>query len=325
MPSPSTSLATLRPDLAGSFMEFDLAMDREGFIASRVAPVIEVAKQSGKYGKIPVEQLLRQRDTLRAPGSGYSRSNFTFTTASFSCDEHGAEEPVDDREARMYRDYFDAELVVSQRARDAVLRNAEIRMADLIFNTTTWTGSSLTTALSTKWSDATNATPVDDVNAAKNKVYDGAGMWPNAIVMHRKALLELRETDQVRDRIAASGAGSPNRAGQITLQQIAEVFDLDIVLVAGSSKNTADEGQSASFSTIWDSSKVQVCRIATGRDIREPCIARTFHWAEDGSDIGGQVESYRDETVRGDIIRVRHDVDEKVTYKELGHLLTSVI
>ena len=61
MPSPSTALATLRPDLGGSFEEFDLAMDRQGFIATRVLPVLEVAKASGVFGKIPIEQLLKVR------------------------------------------------------------------------------------------------------------------------------------------------------------------------------------------------------------------------------------------------------------------------
>jgi hypothetical protein len=36
------------------------------------------------------------------------------------------------------------------------------------------------------------------------------------------------------------------------------------------------------------------------------------------------VESYRDEKVRGDVIRVRHDVDEIVLYPEAGHLLSNI-
>ena len=67
-----------------------------------------------------------------------------------------------------------------------------------------------------------------------------------------------------------------------------------------------------------------VCKVATGRDFREPCIGRTFHWSADGSSIGGTVESYRDETVRADIIRVRHDVDELVLYPQAGHLLSNI-
>jgi hypothetical protein len=56
----------------------------------------------------------------------------------------------------------------------------------------------------------------------------------------------------------------------------------------------------------------------------EPCIGRMFHWSEDGSSPGGTVESYRDEIVRGNIIRVRHDVDEVVLYPQAGHLVSNI-
>ena len=46
MPAPTSTLATLRPDLAGSFMQFDLALDRQGFIGYQVAPIIDVQKQA---------------------------------------------------------------------------------------------------------------------------------------------------------------------------------------------------------------------------------------------------------------------------------------
>jgi len=322
MPSPSTSLATLRPDLAGSLMEFDLDMDRNGFIAAQVLPVFEVAKQSGKFGRIPIEQLLQQRETLRAPGGGYNRGKWTFTTASFATEEHGAEEPVDDKEAEMYAEYFDAELVSAMRARDAVLRNAEKRVADLLFNATTFSGQE--TALTNEWDDKTNATPVDDVHAAKLAVWDRCGLWPNALVINRRVFLNLRLTDQMRDRIHSSGAGESVLQGRISVAQIAQALDLDFVFVAGSARNSATEGQSISIAPIWSNEYALVCRVATMQDIREPCLGRTMHWGQDGSTIGGTVESYRDETVRSDIVRCRHDVDEKTLYTEAGQLLNNL-
>lgn len=324
MPSPSSSLATQRPDLAESFMEFDLAMDQAGFIANRVFPAIEVGSQAGTFGKIPVEQLLQQRDTKRAPGSGYARGKFTFQTSTYATEEHGAEEPVDDREAKMYAEYFNAEQIASLRAYSSVLRNAEQRVASAVFNATTWTGSSLTTAVGTEWSTIATAVPITNVEAAVNKVYDGSGLWPNALVVNRKVFRNLRNCAQVIDRIDSSGAGSPSKASDITADMLAQVFDLDYVIVAGASKNSATEGQSATPAQIWDSEYAMVCRVSDSMDFRDPCIGRTFHWGEDGSSIGGQVESYRDETVRGDVIRVRHDVDEIVLYPQAGHLLSNI-
>lgn len=326
MPSPSSSLATQRPDIAESFMEFDLEAELGGYIGTQVFPVVEVQKQAGNFGKIPLEQLLKERETRRAPGSGYSRSNWTFEPATYSCEEHGAEEPVDDREAEMYSDYFDAEVVAAMRARADVMRNAEQRIADAVFNSTTWTGASLTTGITNEWDSnhTANAVPIDDVEAAVNTMYDNSGLWANALIINRKVFRNLRLLDQIKEAIESQGAGQASKQRDITPALLAQVFDLDYVIVAGGSKNTANEGQSASIAQLWSSEYAMVCRIATSADFREPCIGRTFHWGADGSTIGGTFESYREEQTRSNIIRNRHDVDEIVLYPQAGHLLSNV-
>jgi len=323
MPAPSSSLATLRPDLA-TFLEFDLESEKAGYIATQVFPVIDVVSAAGVFGKIPIEQLLQQRNTGRSPGSGYARGNWTFTPDSYTTAEHGAEEPVDDNEAKMYAEYFQAEQISTLRAFSAVLRNAEQRVADAAFNTTTWNGASLTTAVTNEWDDASNATPLTDVEAAVQKIYDNSGLWANALVINRKVFRNLRNCDQVIERIQSAGAGNPTKATDITVQMLAQAFDLPYIIVAGASKNGSAEGDTASPTQIWSGEYAMVCKIATGPDMREPCIGRTFHWSADGSSIGGTVESYREEQTRSDIIRVRHQVAEKVLYPEAGHLLSNI-
>ena len=319
MPSPTSALSSLRPDLAGSFEEFSTEADQMGYIAQKVLPVINVAKASGTFGKIPIEQLLQTRDTKRAPGSGYARGQYTFGTDTFACEEHGAEEPVDDRESAMYAEFFDAELVSARRAYNAVLANAEIRAAAAIFNATTWT--SYTTGITDEWDDITSV-PLTDVEGAVQAVYSQSGLWPNALIINRKVFRNLRNVTQVVDRVKYQGFMDV-RAGSITVAALSQAFDLEII-VGGGTKNTAIEGAAASLSPVWSDEYAMVARIPTSNDIREPGIARTFHWAEDGSQIDGTIESYRDEGVRSDIIRVRHDVDEKVLYVEAGHLLSNV-
>ena len=324
MASPSSTLSTLRPDLGGSLEEFDLAMDRQGFIGQRVLPVLDVAKQAGSFGRIPVEQLLQSRDTNRANGGGYSRGSFKFEPDSYATEEHGAEEPVDDRESEMYAEYFDHEVVSAQRALDVVLRNQEIRAAALLFNASTWTGSSLFTSITNEWDDYTNATPINDVEGAVRKVWAGSGIWPNALVINRHVFRNLRMCAQVLDRIAASGAGDKIKAKDVTAQMLAQVFDLEEIIIGGSAKNTANEGQTVAFGKIWSDEYAMVCRVARTKDIKEPCVGRTLHYSADGSQIGGTVETYRDETIRGNVVRVRHDVQEKRMYTECAHLLGNV-
>lgn len=326
MPSPSSSLATLRPDLAASFQEFDLAMDRQGFIAGRVLPVLEVASQTGTFGKISIESLLQARDTKRAPGSGYNRQNYQFTSATYACEEHGAEEPVDDRERVMYANYLAPEQLAAERARDVVLRNYEQRVSAAVFNATTWAGSALTTAITNEWDDLANATPIDDVEAAIQKVYDNSGLRANALIIGWKVFRNLRNSSkagQIVDRIKYAGLYDPTSKA-ISEAVLAQVFDVEHVIVAGAVKNAANEGAAASLSPVWSGEYAMVCKVATSQDVREPCIGRTFHHGADGSNIGAVVESYRDETVRSTIVRGRMDTDELILYPEAGHLLSNI-
>lgn len=321
--TPSTTLSTLRPDLA-AFFEFDLEMQRRNYVATRVLPVVETGLQSDNPGKVPLESLLFAGDTKRTSGSGYNRGSYKFDKFSYATEENGWEEPIDNRDRERYRNLLDLEQISTARAMDVVLRNQEQRAADLVFNTTTWNGASLTTSITNEWDDAVNAVPITDVEAAVQKIYDGSGLWANALVINRKVFRNLRNCESIIERIQAAGAGDKVKASDITEAMLAACFDLEFILVAGSSKNTANEAAAASPSQIWSGEYAMVCKIATSNDMREACIGRTFHWAEDGSSIGGTVEQYYEEQSRSDIYRVRHETDEVIMYKEAGHLLSNI-
>lgn len=322
MVAPSQSLATFRPDLAASFEEFDLEMDRLGFIGTQICPVLEVDKVAGNFGRIPIEQLLQSRDTARAPGTGYSRGGFTTKPDSYATLENGAEEPVDDNESKMYASYFDYELIATRRCQDAVIRNQEVRVSSLVFNTATFTGATLTTAVSHGWDDPVNGVPITDVNGAVVKVWKTTGLWANAMAIHRLAFRDLRLNNQVTNLIKFSGGFDPTQKG-ITVDVLKQVFDMQYIFVAGGAKNSANEGQAATIAGLWDPTMCMVFHHNPSIDVQRPTLARTFHWGEDGSTIGGTVETYRDERVRGNVVRVRHQTHERLMYN-CGHLLTSI-
>ncbi len=320
MTSPS-STAFLRPDIGQSFEEFDAVAERMGYIGPRVLPFMPVQLQSANFSKITIESLLRDTQTLRAPGGGYNRDKYQFDQDSYTCVEYGAEEPVDDREKAIYSYSFDIERISALRAMNRVLRDYEKRVAAAVSNTTTWTGAALTTAVSTKWDVPGSATPVDDVLDALESVRASSGMLPNCVIMNWNVFKELQKCDQIIDQIKHSGHDDPK---QVTTQMLAALFHVEEVLIAGGVKNTAAEGQSASISDIWNATRVMVAKICRSSDLREPCIGRTFHFVGDGSSEGGTVEQYRDEKVRSDIMRTRMDYHEKIIYPQAGHLLTNI-
>ncbi|MEM8866445.1 MAG: hypothetical protein AAGF31_12945 [Planctomycetota bacterium] len=321
MPSPNKSLATLRPDLGASLEEFDLEADRGGFVGQKVFPVMDVATKSDTYGVIPVEEMLRDSDLRRVPKSGYNRDDFEFTDRDFSCKEYGKEQIIDDAESNIYANYFDLELIATRRAMDKVMRGAEKRVADKVFNSTTYTNQ--TTAVVNEWDDADNADPITDIEAAVQAVFEQCGMWPNALVINKKVFRNLRNCASILERIKYQGF-TDVKASQINPMVLASLFDLDQVLVAGGTRNSAQKGQSAIFSQIWSDEYAWVGVVATDNDIQQPCVGRTFHYVGDGSQVDGRVEIYREEGVRGDVVRVRHQTDENDVYSECGHLLSNI-
>jgi len=221
-------------------------------------------------------------------------------------------------------------VITAQLVAHSVLAAAEKRVADLVFNTTTWTGSSLYLDVSQPWSNVSGGTPLADVEFAVRKVYANTGIWPNALILTRKSFRDLRMSDDVQDAIRSSGAGNPTKASEVTAAMLAQVFDLPKIIVAGGTRNTAAKGQTATIGSIWGSitdgsGKAMVARIADANDPPEyPCLGRTFHWSADGSSIGGAVETYMDERRRGSIVRVRQDVHHKIYDAEFGFLLDTV-
>jgi len=225
----------------------------------------------------------------------------------------------------MYNLFFAAEQLAAQRATHTVMVEAEKRVAAAVFDTAAWTGSSLFTNVAVEWSTVATAVPITNVEAAAVAVFGNCGMWPNALIMSRTVFRNLRLVSQVQDLLKYQGNFGDVKPENLTPQMLAGVFDVDKIIVGGAAKNTAASGAAASISEVWDDEYCMVAKVATTDDLREPCIGRIIHWGEDGSTIGTTLESYRDEPARADIVRARHDVDEKRLYVEAGHLLGNIM
>lgn len=315
--SPSPSQAVSRPDLGATMEEFDLMANQSGFVGLQIFPVVEVAEQSANIGRIPIEQLLQTQDTSRASGGTYREGNFTFDDFSYNTSDHGWVERVDERNKRIYRRYFDAEVVAAKRARNIVLQNHEIRVVTAATNIATYTNAPAAVA----WTSPATATPVTDVLTRLKAVRAASGMTPNTVVMDFDAFLAAIETAQVIDRLKYAGYDDPKDVGE---EALAKIFKVRRVIVSGGQKNTAAEG-GLNLNPCWPKATVAVGYVATSNDVAEPSVGRTFHWAEDGSNIGTILESYWDEDSRSNKIRARMETGEKVMYQECWQLITGAV
>ncbi len=324
MPAPSTALNGYRPDL-GMMFEFDVEMDNAGFIANRMAPVFEAAEQNGTLGIIELKQFRQTPTTGRDNRGNYSRVDFKFKDEVYATKENGLEMPIDQRRSKIYRNWFDFEVVSAALTLNMVMRAYEMRVAALLHDTAVFTGAAKTTVITEEWNDWTNAVPLTDVLGAKLDIWGATGIYPDALQINKRQFDNLRNVDQITAKIASSGAGETIKPAMITKEILANCFDLREIIVADSSKDTALEGQSVSIGQIWSNEYAFLFKSARSNRIEEPTCARTIHWGEDGSTIGGQMETYYEDQSRGDIVRVRHDSQERLMYTSLGHLFSNVI
>lgn len=324
MSAPSPSTAEPRADIAATLESYDLAASRQGFVAFEIAPVFDAPRVSGDYKVLAADQLLQDHPTERAPDGSYRRADFSVGEKSYSTKERGFEVPVDDNLKQQYRDYFDAEAVAAEIARDVLLRQCEQKIVTPAQDTSNVGGN---TGVDTQW-NAANSTPIDDVLAAMFEVRGKCGLMPNTMVLDILLFKHLLQNDQILDRLSTMGTSEGRRDVKIANKTMLEqIFDVERIVVADSQKNAVIPHQHASnaklnLQPLWNPAKVLLAHVDRRNRLQMPTFARTFHWADDGSELMGRVESYRDERVRGDVVRVRNQLDLNIVMEECAYLLT---
>jgi len=292
-----------RPDLGLMVLEWAQGQTM-GFIGLEVMPLFPVKKQSGVYPVIPVEALLHDTETARAPRGAYPRSSWEYERGSYATDENGYEEPVDDVERELLEQEAEgaADFMATQRAWDVIMRKQEKRIASKVIDAASFTVNNVTTA----W-DADNSTPIDDINDGVLSMRSKTGLLPDALIISYSTFVNLRNSDQVVERLRYTYPGID--INRMSSQDLARLFNIPRVLVGGAVYNSAGEGLDAEIADIWSNEYAALIKIAERGNFSRPGFGFTFLWTED-SPQNAIVEQYREEQRRSDIFRVRHHTDE---------------
>lgn len=319
MPRPTSSTTDLRSDLSALAYEYYINAADRGFIGLELMPIFEVAEKSAYYPKIPIESLLKMPAVKRAARGNYARSDWQFETGTYTCEEYGWEEQIDDLEAALYAKYFDSEMIANARAVDILLRAQEKRISAALFNTSNITN---TANVSTEWSTVASCTPLADVETAKEAMRAASGLVPNVMAMSVKVFNNLVRAKEILDAFRYTNPVE-NSGRQAKQNLLAQYFGMEKVLVGGAIYDSKKKGAAFSLSDIWDDEYVLLAKVATSNDLRDPSLGRSFLWTGD-SPANLIVESYREDQTRSNIIRVRHNVDEAFVFTGAGYLMGNI-
>jgi hypothetical protein len=322
MPFSSRKKALVRGDLGVAVDEYRKSPASFGWIAEKILRPIIVPMQSSEFPVIPIEAMLSSQDTKRAMRGFYNRSDYEVEMGFYATKENGWEELIDERELKLYRNLFDAELIAVNRALGIILRSQEMRVAKKLFNAANFDGG----GLDVEWSTHATATPIDDIGEAVDAVRSKCGMIPDTLILPYNAFKNIRRCKQVSDLLKYTFPGKD--INSMTAEQLAQVLDVQRVLVGDEQVNTAKKGKSAVLGEIWDDEYALLTCTAQGDSFDEPCVGRIVRWSEESGDGEGGtiVEQYYVDGNRSDTYRVRNDSDELLlkTYDDAGSVKSDI-
>jgi hypothetical protein len=318
----TNSTALYRPDLGIAVMEY-VEGPTMGLIGLELMPIFPVDFPAFTFPVIPKEVLLKLPDTSRSPRGNYNRGDWKYEEGRYNTGhEHGWEEPIDDSERAMIetRTPGMADFVATRRAMNFVLKGQEYRISNKLFNASNFTAHAITN----EWDDFANATPISDVKAAKIAFRLQCGMLPDALVINWTVLQNLKSCTQIVDRLKYTYPGIDIEA--MGASELARILDVPRVIVGGAIYDSAGKNVTSVLTDVWSDEYAALVKIVpNSQDITAPGLGWTFLWTADSPD-NAIVETYREDQIRSDIIRVRHNTDECLlkSYDENGNVVSDI-
>jgi hypothetical protein len=301
------------------------------FVAARVFPNIPVGKQSDRYYTYERGDFNRDEMTERAPGTESAGGGYNIdSTPTYYAPVYAFHKDVHDQ----MRANADSVLAPDREATIFVTQKAMIKREKLFvgkfFAGGLWThdkdgvaSGENNTSTFRQWNDAAS-TPIENIRNAKRAVMESTGFEPNKLVLGRAVYDALCDHPDLVDRIKyGQTAGGP---AMTTRMVMAQLFEVDEILVMNAVENTAKEGQTASHSFIGGK-KALLVYAAPEPGIMTPTAGYTFSWTGllGAGAAGGRIKSFRMENLSSDRVEIEMSFDQKLVSADLGYFFDSIV
>lgn len=286
----------------------------EGFIADMVFPVVNVSKQSDQYVEWSRADRLRIHDTTRAPGAEAKQIFESVSSGTYFAKNYALKSNVTIEDLKNADPIYVDNLTEgkAQLVLDGLMLDWEVRQANQV---TSGSNVGTYTAVASAWT-GTGADPLGDMNTMIDNVHYSTGVRPNRVVFGLQAWKPFRRHSTVRNLIF----GNNNGGGYASVGNVADLLEVDQVLVGGAFQNAAGEGLSENLSTIWDD-HVLIYYAPSQPSKERPSLGYAFRWAQAGLP-NMQVERHPyDMKTKSQEVEVGYYQDEVITGAAYGGLL----
>lgn len=292
-------------------------------IADQVLPRTMVNVKEFKYRVYDLGQGLTVPNTFVGRRGQPSEVEFTSTEQTDSAEDYGLDDPVPqddiDQAAKSVSNggvAIDPLLDATEYLTDLILLDREVRAANIVFNPATYGASNKIQLSGTDQFDD----PDSDALSILQQGLDSTLIFrPNTLVIGQSAWTKLRTNKSML------GALQPNVTdpkGILTREQVAELLEIERVIVGSGFVNTARKGQAVAPARVWGGH----CALLHINPQANAQRGITFGYtAQYGTRIAGSMPDSKIGLRGGQRVRVGETVREKVIAPELGYFIQDAV
>src|ERR1019366_9075382 len=300
--------------------------NQSNFIASQVFPTVPVDKASDLYYKYRKndwfrDEAQRRADATESAGSGYNLDQDSYNTQGWAFHKDIGDQTAANADAPLNLE-ADATAFVSQRL--AIRR--EIDFVSKYFVTSVWAADitgvvSAPSGIQTiQWSTATGSDPISDIDLGKDTILQNTGFEPNTLVVGYKVWRVLKKHALVVDRYKYTSSAS------ITTAMVAELFEIDRILVAKAVKATNNEGATEAYAFTHGNNAL-LCYSAPNPGLLVPSAGYCFSWTGVSKGLGATtaVKTFYMQELSAQRVEAEQASDQKVVATDLGYFFSGIV
>jgi hypothetical protein len=309
--------------------------DESKFVAGQVFPTVPVVAKSDYYPIYPKGYFYRDEFAVRPYGGRPKKIGYKVEKGHYFCDEEAVEIAIDDRERANYDvASLDPDIAAQRVMRTQAMIHRDRLWAAEYFKAgvwaTNWTGlekapthTEETTEEKFLQFDQAGSEPIEFFDQRRIDVESKTGYEPNILVIGKDVFRVLKNHPAIVERIKYT------QKGIVTAEILAELFDVDKVLIPGGVINEAAEGLATAINFIVNRKAALLVYAAPAPSIAEPSAGYSFAWTGllPGQDnaFGGVIERGREELAKSDILQCRTAFTQAVTASDLGEFFAECV
>jgi len=321
-PSPdSVHIPTYQPGILVRYQNNEM-------VGNRLMPVVKVGNRSNVIASIPFGTGLSPTDT-RLAGQGANLPELTWKVSNqgtYLVEDYGLMTFIPKQVAQN----ADAPFVEVRQTTAEILADTLELMQEIDIAATVGTAANYASGYSTtivtatdKW-DNPASDPADQVRTGVAKILRAPGV-KLVVVLGRDVFRALQKHPKVLaamyGRASTVGGATPLA---VTPQLLAQVFEVDEVVVGKAKKNTANDGQTVSLSDVWSGFAAVVAVQERPSPLRTNAFGYQFRFLNEAMDVQF-IPWLLPGVSGGEYAKVTHSTDVFITSNVSGFLWASVL